>query len=126
MLRYALVQDWDLDDDGRPETLRLLFATPRRWLSDGQSIKVEHAPTAFGCVSVRVQSRLSRGEVITELEMPQHQPPPQTLLRIRVPEGWHVKSAQAGVQELDSDAQGTVDVSGIKGKSTVRFRVERL
>ncbi|PYJ61113.1 MAG: hypothetical protein DME24_07420 [Verrucomicrobia bacterium] len=126
MLRYALVQDWDLDDDGRPETLRLLFATPRRWLSDGQSIKVEHAPTAFGCVSVRVQSRLSRGEVITELEMPQHQSPPQTLLRIRVPEGWHVKSAQAGVQELDSDAQGTVDVSGIKGKSTVRFRVERL
>ena len=125
MLRYALVQDWDLDDDGRPETLRLLFATPRRWLSDGQSIKVEHAPTAFGCVSVRVQSRLSRGEVITELEMPQHQSPPQTLLRIRVPEGWHVKSAQAGVQELDSDAQGTVDVSGIKGKSTVRFRVER-
>src|SRR5437870_2930908 len=30
MLRGLLVQDWDLNDDGRPETLRLLFATPRR------------------------------------------------------------------------------------------------
>src|SRR6185436_9413927 len=53
MLRNLLVQEWDLDDDGRPETLRLLFATPRRWLEDGQILKVEHAPTAFGEVSVR-------------------------------------------------------------------------
>ena len=35
MLRYLLVQDWDLDDDGKPETLRLCFATPKRWLGDG-------------------------------------------------------------------------------------------
>src|SRR5438046_984789 len=28
-LRNLLVQDWDLDDDGEPETLRLCFATPR-------------------------------------------------------------------------------------------------
>jgi hypothetical protein len=39
MLRHLLVQDRDLNDDGRPETLRLLFATPRRWLEDGQTIK---------------------------------------------------------------------------------------
>ena len=36
MLRYMLVQDWDLDDDGKPETLRLAFATPKRWLEDGK------------------------------------------------------------------------------------------
>ena len=47
-----LVQDWDLDDDGVPETLRLLFATPRRWLEDGKELKVERAPTAFGPVSI--------------------------------------------------------------------------
>ena len=29
---YLLVQDWDMDDDGRAETLQLAFATPRRWL----------------------------------------------------------------------------------------------
>src|SRR5204862_6814739 len=35
-LRYLLVQDYDLDDDGRPETLRLRFAAPRPWLEDGK------------------------------------------------------------------------------------------
>ena len=125
MLRSLLVQDWDLDDDGRPETLRLLFATPRRWLNDGQSIKVEHAPTAFGEVSARVQSRLSRGEVIAEVEMPRRQTPRQALLRLRVPEGWRVKSARVGAQSLEADAGGTTDISGLKGKFTVRFQVEK-
>ena len=37
MLRNLLVQDWDLDDDGEPETLRLLFGTSRRWLEDGKA-----------------------------------------------------------------------------------------
>src|SRR5207249_1602285 len=50
VLRYLLVQDWDTDEDGRPDTLRLLFATPRRWLEDGKTIVVERAPTAFGPV----------------------------------------------------------------------------
>ena len=36
-LRYLLIQDWDLDDDGRPETLRLLFGAPARWLRDGRA-----------------------------------------------------------------------------------------
>ncbi|TLY34933.1 MAG: hypothetical protein E6K60_12165 [Nitrospirae bacterium] len=125
MLRSLLVQDWDLDDDGRPETLRLLFATPRRWLNDGQTIQVEHAPTAFGEVSARVQSRLSQGEVSAEVELPRRQTPRQTLLRLRVPEGWQVKSAQVGSQTLEIDARGTTDISGLKGKFTVRFQVEK-
>ena len=51
-LRYLLVQDYDTDDDGRADTLRLCFATPRRWLEDGQEIVVERAPTQFGDVSI--------------------------------------------------------------------------
>ena len=37
-LRYLLIQDWDLDEDGKPDSLRLLFGTPRRWLADGKQI----------------------------------------------------------------------------------------
>jgi hypothetical protein len=59
MLRYLLVQDWDLDDDGKPETLRLAFATPRRWLDDGKTINVVRAPTAFGPASFRLESHLT-------------------------------------------------------------------
>ena len=67
-LRYLLVQDWDLDDDGRPETLRLLYGAPGRWLADGQTISVRQAPSAFGEVSIRVKSNLSQGEVLVSLE----------------------------------------------------------
>jgi hypothetical protein len=126
MLRYSLVQDWDLDDDGQPETLRLLFATPKRWLTDGQTIKVERAPTAFGEVSVRVQSRLSAGEVIAEVEAPRRQSPKRTLLRIRVPDGWRVTGTDTASKELRADAKGTVDISDLRGKYTIRFRVEKL
>ena len=75
MLRNLLVQDWDLDDDGQPETLRLLFATPKRWLEDGKTLTVERAPTAFGPVSVRVQSKLAQGELVADLDLPTRNTP---------------------------------------------------
>src|SRR5262245_17835191 len=63
MLRNLLVQDWDLDDDGEPETLRLLFGTSKRWLDDGQTIAVERMPTALGPDSIRADSRLSADHI---------------------------------------------------------------
>jgi hypothetical protein len=123
MYRQMLVQDYDLNHDGRPDTLRLLFATPRRWLEDGKSIRVDNAPTAFGPVSLRVRSRLSRGEVIAEVSLPERNAAKQSLLRIRVPERWRVTSASAGAVRLPVDEQGTADISALRGKQTVRFQV---
>ncbi len=124
MLRSLLVQDGDMDDDGVPETLRLLFATPRRWLSDGQAIKVERAPTPFGEVSLHVRSRLKRGEVEARIEAPARAPQ-RTLLRIRVPEGWQVTSAQVGTETLKADAQGTVDISWLRGQFILHFQAKK-
>jgi len=123
-LRHLLVQDWDLDDDGRPDTLRLLFGTSRRWLEDGKSLRVERAPTAFGAVSVSVQSRLAAGEVLADVALPDR-PPAKTLLRIRVPDGWRVTAAHAGATALAPDAQGTVDLTRLRGRQTIRFAVAR-
>ncbi len=69
-LRYLLVQDYDTDDDGRADTLRLCFATPRRWLEDGKEIVVERAPTQFGNVSFHVKSDLKHDRVTAEIDMP--------------------------------------------------------
>src|SRR4029079_12043212 len=55
-LRYILVQDYDLNDDGRAETLRLAFATPRAWLKSGSKIRVDRAPTEFGEVSYVIEA----------------------------------------------------------------------
>lgn len=125
MLRAMLVQDSDRDDDGRPETLRLLFATSRRWLEDGKAIKVERAPTAFGEVSVHVRSRLAVGEIVADVDLPTRHPAKQTQLRIRVPDGWRVVGATAGADGLKSDAQGTVDLSSLRGRQTIRFQVAK-
>ena len=123
MLRNLLVQDFDLDDDGRPETLRLLFATPRSWLADGQSLRVERAPTAFGLVSVRVQSRLAQGEIVVEVQPPQRQRPSRTFLRMRVPEGWRIVETRLDGAVLPTDAAGTVDLSTLARPATLRVQV---
>jgi hypothetical protein len=121
-LRYLLVQDWD-DDDGKPQTLRLLYGAPGRWLKDGAAIKVERAPTLFGEVSFRVESRLSRGEVLVLVEAPPRRPA-KWLLRLPLPPGWRVASASIGEDALKLSKDGAPDLSGREGKFTVRFRVE--
>lgn len=122
-LRYLMIQDWDMDEDGRPDTLRLMFATPRRWLEDGKVITVKQLPTAFGDVSIRMTSRVKQGEVIAEVMLPPHAPD-RTLLRVRLPDGFVATSAAVAGKTLDVDDRGTVDITGLKGKFAVRFMVE--
>ena len=126
MLRAMLVQDLDLDDDGRPETLRLCFATPKRWLADGQSITVERAPTAFGEVSVKLTSHLAAGEILAEVSLPARQTPTRTLLRARVPDGWRITKCLTATGELPTDPHGTVDLTTLRGPVALRFQVQWL
>ncbi len=125
LLRTMIIQDADLNDDGKPETLRLFFATPKRWLEDGQAIKIQRAPTAFGEFSGSLHSRLSAGEVTADLNLPTRTPPPKTLLRLRLPDGWQVVAAHAGPDGLAIDPAGTVDLSALRGHQRIRFQVQR-
>ena len=125
MLRNLLVQDWDQDDDGDPDTLRLLFGTSRRWLEDGKQIVVERAPTAFGPVSVRTQSRLEAGRVQATVELPTRNPAKQVFLRARLPDGWRVVSVAVNGQPLIVDEKGTVNLSEQRGAVAVAFSVAR-
>lgn len=118
-LRYLLVQDYDLNDDGEPETLRLGFATPRAWLKQGGEIKVDRAPTAFGDVSFSIHSDIEKGKVTAEVALPQRAGAAKTLLRIRVPDGYEVKGANAGSTDLlvaSSPNGATLDLTNLKGK----------
>lgn len=126
MLRSMLVQDYDLDNNSEPETLRLLFATPRRWLENGKTISVMDAPTSFGKVSIRVDSKLTKGEVIAKVTLPEKNAAKKTFLRIRLPEGWKINSAQVGTQRLKVDAVGTVDISCISGTKKIQFKVSQI
>lgn len=121
-LRHLLVQDWDTDDDGRPDTLRLLYAVPRRWLRDGSIIKFENAPTAFGNVSLETESKLNQGELLVRVALPQNQPK-KTSLRARLPDGWKAVSAMVGENPLSVEPGGGVDLSEQIGRISVMFRV---
>jgi hypothetical protein len=120
-----LVQDWDLDDDGEPETLRLLFATPRRWLEDGKTIDCGPMPTAFGNVGVRAASSLQAGRVVMTVSLPERNPIHRIYLRARVPDGWRVTQAEVGETRLSVDERGTVDLSGQRGEIKVVFAVTK-
>jgi len=124
MLRELLVQDLDLDEDGEPETLRLLFATSRRWLDDGKTIRIDKGPTSFGPVSVVVRSRLEEGEVNAVVELPPRLPQ-HTFLRVRLPEGWRVTAALLPDRKLHIDDKGTTELIGVVTKAEVRFTVRR-
>lgn len=128
MLRNLLVQDWDSDDDGRPDTLRLMAATPRRWLSDGQVVRCQAAPTAFGPVSCTLTSQLSAGRVNAEVDLPalaDREPASKILLRARVPDGYRCTRASCDDEELAVDEQGSVDLTGRQGRVKVVFSVEK-
>lgn len=124
-LRDMLVQDLDLNDDGQPETLRLLFATPRRWLEDGQELKIERAPTAFGEVSVRIYSKLSSGQVIADIQPPLHREPKQSFLRIRLPQNYVLRSADVEGVHVAIDRE-TMDITPFKDRFTLRCIVTKL
>jgi hypothetical protein len=122
-LRYLLIQDWDLDDDGKPETLRLCDAIPPRWLDDKTEITVGRAPSAFGEVSFRVDSRLSDGEVRVTVQAPPR-PVAKWQLRLPGPPGRTITAVKIGNDELKRDADGRVDLTGRTGTFTVRFVVK--
>jgi hypothetical protein len=123
-LRYLLIQDWDLDDDGKPDTLRLLYAAPGRWLADGAELAAERAPTMFGPVSFWARSQVMRGEVLLEVEAPPRRPE-QWLVRLPLPAGWEVAAAHVGETALPLGKDRAVDLTGRTGRFTVRFTTRR-
>jgi len=117
-LRYLLIQDWDVDEDGEPDTLRLLFVAPRRWLADRNQIRLEESPTAFGPVSLEVNSKLGSGVVEIQVTPPPR-PVKTILLRAPAPAGWQIESVEVDGERAPSSSPG-------KTKPLMaRFRVKR-
>ena len=122
LLRYMLVQDYDLDDDSRPETLRLAFGTPRRWLEDRKQIKASKAATVFGDVSYTITSAINAGRVDAEIDLPERVPQ-KVSFRLRLPNGLKVTSVRAGEKALKVSDGETIDLAGLKGHVSLRAEV---
>jgi len=118
MLRSLLVQDCDEDDDGRPETLKLLYATPRPWLEDGKTIVIEDAPTSFGPVNLRVQSRLRENRIEIDWTPPPRRPE-ALRLRLRLPGRMTLTDATANGQPVSVGPDGSIDLSRLRRRTSI-------
>jgi hypothetical protein len=87
LYRNMLVHE--LSDD----MLWLLQATPRKWLEDGKRIEVQRAPTYFGRLSMKVESRVALGSIAVEIDMPDREAPRVLFVRLRHPQGKPIRSA---------------------------------
>ncbi|MCS7238573.1 MAG: hypothetical protein NZ899_09915 [Thermoguttaceae bacterium] len=125
MLRYLLVQHWDLNDVGRPEMLRLLFATPRQWLADGGALRLTAMPPAFGPISLVVQAELGKGQIVGWVEMPR-EVPERAYLRLRLPQGWQILAATIDEQPVPVDKAGVIDLTGKTGKVSLMVKVAKV
>ncbi len=124
-LRGLLVQDWDMTGEGKIDTLRLLYATPRHWLRDGATIKVERAPTAFGEVSLTAHADLAKGQVTATVDMPSRQAPATALLRLRLPLGYSIVETKVNGEPMKMTDSETIDLAGRSGRVTILAEVRR-
>ena len=92
LYRNMLVRETDED------TLLLCQAAPRRWLAEGQRIRVQRAPTYFGPVSFTVDTGQANDEVFVTVDTPNRRRPNAVLVYLRHPQKKPIQSVQ-----LDAD-----------------------
>jgi hypothetical protein len=76
-------------------------------------------------MSLHVRSRLNEGTLDCDLNLPQRNLPAKTQMRFRLPQGWHLTSATTASQKFTIDPDGTLDISSLRGKTTLTVRAEK-
>ena len=120
-LRLTLVHEID-DGSGSPEGLELGYATPRRWLLPGGTIRVHALPTSFGPVSFSIVA--ARRTIRVEVEATATTA--HTLrLRLRLPDRARIIAVRLGGRTYRrfDPATGTIDLSGLSGPIGLTVRV---
>jgi len=68
------------------DTLFIGQAVPRAWLTDGQRIVLERAPTYFGPVNLRIESAAASGKLTARIEFTGDRRPKTLRVRLRHPD----------------------------------------
>lgn len=92
-LRTMLLYEYDQNEDGIYGQLWLLSSTPRGWLANGKSIRLDHMPSRFGRVSLRLSSHLRQQRLTGSLQLPAGIAGKKVLVFLRLPHPCAVKQA---------------------------------
>ncbi|MCY2953721.1 MAG: hypothetical protein NTU53_17340 [Planctomycetota bacterium] len=82
-------------------TLRLATAVPRKWMTDGNTIRVQRAATLYGSMDLEITSHTSQNRIIASINLPQRDPADVVLLRLRHPEGKQFEKVTVNGQDWD-------------------------
>jgi hypothetical protein len=116
MFRTMLIQE-------RDSGLYLLQGTPRRWLEQGQVIRIKDAPTWYGRLSLQVASRIDEGIVELRLRVPDRLQATPVHLRLRLPAGKRVEAVSvAGQPHREFNAEG-ITLRNLQSEQTIAVRV---
>jgi hypothetical protein len=119
-LRLMLVQETETRG-GRPNGLRLAYATPRGWLDRRKKIVVREAPTSFGPISFSLEAK--PGAVDVSVDLPK-EPPPAVRLRLRLRQGNRITGVVLNGRPHSrvDERTGTIDLSGQTGHLSLTVR----
>ncbi len=114
--RIMLVQE-------RGDKLWLAPFVTNHWMKDGMNVSVRNAPTQFGNVSYTITSAANSGRIDAVIEPPARRTPSQIVVRIRHPEGKHIRTVTLnGKPHTDFDAdKETVSIEPTT--ETIRLQV---
>lgn len=117
LVRWMLVFE-----DPQSDTLWLTKTTPREWLADGKHIAVRGAPTRWGKVTCSIESHLKDGRIDAHVNLPENARSAAVQLRLRVPEGYRMKSVKVNGRywkQFDRDQEVVTLPSQSTGKIAV-------
>lgn len=99
-------------------------ATPREWLEDGKTVRIESAGTLFGPAALVLHSEVGRNRIRAIFETPTQTPPKQVWLRLRHPTGLRPTSVQVNGRSLPADCIVGEDIRLAPGNIDLTGRVE--
>jgi hypothetical protein len=102
--------------------LMLGQALPRYWLADGNHVAIRRAATYFGPMSLEIESRAGRGEIVARFSPPERNAPETIYLRLRHPDGKRIQSVTLNGQKYDrfaADKEWVVLPGNLKGAQEV-------
>jgi len=117
MFRTMLIQE-------RDGSLYVLQGTPRRWLANGEQLKIVEAPTWYGPLSLACVSDVARGRVTINMTIPERIGTTPVRVRLRLPDEGRIKSVKVnGRKHAGFDGEWIV-LKGLKGKVRIEATVK--
>jgi hypothetical protein len=117
MFRTMLIQE-------RDGAISLLEGTSRRWLDQGQAVRIREAPTWYGPLSLECVSNVREGNVQVCVQVPPRLGEVPMRLCLRLPDGLRIVSVTLGGRPHAGVKGEWMDLGGVQGRVELTVQTE--